>query len=61
MFWLNDLGGQIEKRKGPKFFISFLSRGIGFQPHSISSVRPSFRRNVWCYLWIIRICMEEGP
>jgi GlpG protein len=24
MFWLNDLGGQIEKRKGPKFFISFL-------------------------------------
>ncbi len=24
MFWLNDLGGQIEKRKGPKFFISFI-------------------------------------
>ena len=24
MFWLHDLGGQIEKRKGPKFFISFI-------------------------------------
>ncbi|MEK9772260.1 MAG: rhomboid family intramembrane serine protease [Opitutae bacterium] len=24
MFWLHDLGGQIEKRKGPKFLISFL-------------------------------------
>jgi len=23
-FWLHDLGGQIEKRKGPKFFISFI-------------------------------------
>ena len=24
MFWLHDLGGQIEKRKGPKFFLSFI-------------------------------------
>lgn len=24
MFWLHDLGGQIEKRKGPKFFVSFI-------------------------------------
>lgn len=24
MFWLHDLGSQIERRKGPKFFITFL-------------------------------------